>query len=96
MPSHLTTAVGRKTPRDGRLEIDASAALPYVDVAASPSVTLDGRPVAGTVERMPCSCGKGGPGHAHYFLRSAAFTGLEPGTSLHLVFDTGCIAVTRG
>jgi hypothetical protein len=93
VPRDLIATVGRKTPRDGRIEIDAAAALPFLGSAATPEVTLDGQHVDGAVERMPCTCDKGGAGHAHYFLRSPAFAALPPGATLRVTLDPGAAAI---
>jgi hypothetical protein len=82
-------SVGRKTPKDGKLEVTVETArrlrllgttLPLV-VGAQTSVAL--------VESMPCGCARGGAGHEHYFVSSELLRQLPEG-------ETVCLEITAG
>ncbi|HSA56512.1 MAG TPA: nitronate monooxygenase [Gemmatimonadaceae bacterium] len=90
-----TITVGRKTPLDGKLEIDAEMAqvigaygydVMYVVQAASGGETTSG---LAKLTALACTCGQAGAGaaHTHHFLGSPPFKALEPGTSLALELD---------
>jgi hypothetical protein len=79
--------VGRKTPSDGKIEITAELAERFLHGGPTVEVRLAGRPCPGHVEAMPCGCGKGGPGHVHYFLQSDALRELRVDTPLALEAD---------
>ena len=90
--------VGRKTPGDGRIEIEASlveqlAAAP----AASILMLLEGTANAGAAARtavrlrtIDCACSKGTAQgvHSHVFLEAPEFRQLTPGDRLSLSQDT--------
>jgi len=87
-----TIAIGRKTPRDGKLEIPPEAAHRLDSLGAGPlRVTIAGAGAArghadALVSVMACTCEKGRSGgpHEHHFLESAAFRELEPGRTARL------------
>lgn len=79
--------VSRKTPRDGRLEITGRAAARLRDLGHALEVELDGHRSGSTVESMTCTCRGDATPHAHYFLQSARFTQLTPGTEVDLELD---------
>ena len=80
-------AVSRKTPGDGRLEITARAATLLRDLGHGLEVELDGERNAATVESMTCTCRNHAKRHAHYFLHSAPFRRLTPGSQVDLELD---------
>lgn len=78
----ILATVGRKTPRDGKLELAAADATALATVGA---VSLDGERSEARLEAMPCGCRP--DAHEHHFLSSDAFRPLAPGTSLVLILD---------
>jgi len=89
-----TITVGRKTPNDGKLEIDAQMALAIG--ARGYDVMFVVRSAAGAttsglakLTALACTCGQTGAGaaHTHHFLASAPFKGLEPGATFTLELD---------
>jgi hypothetical protein len=79
--------VSRKTPGDGRLEITARAAARLRGLGQPLNVELAGERSAASVESLSCTCRGDAKPHAHYFLQSAPFTRLTPGTEVELELD---------
>lgn len=82
--------VGRKTPKDGRLELSAESAHRLRELGPDFPVHALGRHDVGRVETMDCTCGKGGgegPKHTHYFAASPLFTQLTAGDPVRLEID---------
>jgi hypothetical protein len=88
------TKVGRKTPNDGKLEISPGTGERLLEGGSSLDVIVSGERSTGRVEAMPCGCGKGGPGHQHYFVQSALLRALPVGTELALRVDLDGRVVT--
>lgn len=87
--------VGRKTPLDGKLEIEADMArligafgydVMYVFRKEPGGETTSG---LAKLSALACTCGQAGAGaaHTHHFLGSAPFKGLTPGQTLSLDLD---------
>jgi len=90
-----TITVGRKTPLDGKLEIDADMAsvigaygydVMYVFRKVSGGEIMSG---LAKLSALACTCGQTGAGaaHTHHFLGSAPFRELAPGLTLSLALD---------
>lgn len=87
--------VGRKTPLDGKLEIDADMArsigaygfdVMYVFRKESGGETTSG---LAKLSALACTCGQTGAGaaHTHHFLGSHPFKGLTPGLTMSVELD---------
>ena len=84
--------VGRKTPRDGRLELTAASAERLRALGPDFPVVALGREGSGRLESMDCTCGRGGgegPTHTHHFAASPLFTELTAGAPVRLELDEG-------
>jgi hypothetical protein len=80
--------IGRKTPGDGRLEITEASWRRLRMEGSRLRAVVATASAAATLERMACTCGRGGPsGHEHTFVRSDVFRGLVPGETC--VLDLG-------
>jgi hypothetical protein len=77
-------SVSHKTPLDGKLEISASAAT-QLELRHALIVRVNGEKGEGRIEKMVCTCGKGGgESHPHHFLVSSLFTHLQPGSDVQM------------
>ena len=86
-----TTAVSRKTPRDGKLEIRNETAQRLRDAGALLTVLVGDVEGPGTVVAMPCGC-KGTETHTeHVFLQSEGLRALSPELSVELTLDPGAV-----
>lgn len=82
-----TTAVSRKTPRDGKLEIRKETAQRLRDVGAI-TVIVGGVEGPGSVVTMPCGC-KGVETHIeHMFLQAEGLRASSPESSVELTLDS--------
>jgi hypothetical protein len=82
--------VGRKTPRDGRLELTAASAARLRALGGEFPVLALGREDVGRLEAMDCTCGKGGgegPAHTHHFAASPLFRELGAGDAVRIELD---------
>lgn len=82
-------AVGRKTPRDGKLEVTAVTAGHLAHLGHEFTVfALDAR-AAGRLEELACTCGKGPVegGHIHHFVVCHLFERLTEGALVDLALD---------
>lgn len=81
--------VGRKTPRDGRLELTAASAARVRELGAEFAVRALGRADVGRLEALDCTCGKGGEGphHTHHFAASPLFRELTAGSPVRVQLD---------
>ncbi len=89
--------VGRKTPGDGRLEV-SEASFKRLRLDEGRLVARVGDVTApATLERMPCTCGKGaGQAHDHLFVRAEVFRSLVAGESCVLdLLPDGTLEVAR-
>ncbi|MGQ0648326.1 MAG: hypothetical protein ACT4P7_12220 [Gemmatimonadaceae bacterium] len=89
--------VGRKTPRDGRLEITETTYRRLLMHGETLTVTVGERRAEGALERMPCSCGRApGASHEHLFIRSELLRELQPGETCALELTaSGELSVAR-
>lgn len=89
--------VGRKTPSDGRLEITAATFRRLAIERASLTATVDDQQVDAYLERLPCTCGRGGgEDHEHTFIRADVFRGLTPGETCAIELTApGALVVSR-
>ena len=79
--------VSRKTPGDGKVEITKVAAGRLESLGSSFTVSVNDAEDRATLGEMPCTCrGKDTP-HVHYFVESAAFRSLVPGSTVELLVD---------
>lgn len=92
---------GRKTPRDGRLELpralhEALAAAATDDAVrlALPAGSVDEPQPLGLLDAYGCGCGPDGEPHLHRFVRHPWFATLAPGTPLVLTWDGRVLAVS--
>ena len=85
--------VSRKTPRDGKLEISASAAAHLG--AMGPGIPVEWTGMAGeaAITRFACACTKGEGPHEHHFLESALLTSLPVGAEVDLIVRAGRVHV---
>jgi hypothetical protein len=93
---HETAPVGRKTPRDGRLEISRALheALTTVATDGTVALQLPGNPDArGTLDAFGCGCGPGGTPHRHHFVQHPWLATRAVGTPLALTFDGATLAI---
>lgn len=78
--------VGRKTPKDGRLELLAASADRLEALGEGFTVLALGRQAAGRIEAMACTCGKGGntpdQPHVHRFAVCPLFQELTAGAEV--------------
>ena len=82
--------VGRKTPRDGRLELTAASAARVRALGPEFGVLALGRSDVGRLEAMDCTCGKGGgegANHTHHFAASPLFRELAAGAPVRIELD---------
>ena len=90
-----TVTVGRKTPMDGKLEIDAEMARVIgafgYDVMYVVRNEAGGETISGLAKlsALACTCGQtsAGAAHTHHFLGSQPFKALTPGLTLSLELD---------
>jgi hypothetical protein len=81
---------GRKTPRDGRVELPRALHEALVAAARDDAVPLtlpqavDAR---GLLDAFGCGCGEDGTPHLHRFVRHDWFATLAPGTALRVTWD---------
>lgn len=89
------TVVGRKTPRDGKLEVSPALAHTLGGDRAPIHVRLASSDLAGSVEVMECTCAKAGASgkHEHHFVQCDAFRALTIGTDLVLRADGSILEV---
>jgi hypothetical protein len=71
-------AASRKTPGDGRFEISDDTARRLAPLGEWLEVHLDDAAGRASIERLPCTCSKGGSAgaHEHVFLASELFRGM--------------------
>ena len=82
--------VGRKTPRDGRLELSRASAERVRVLGPEFTVAALGRRAPGRLDAMDCTCGKGGgegANHTHHFAQSELFRELAPGDAVRIELD---------
>jgi hypothetical protein len=82
--------VGRKTPRDGRLELSSASAERIRSLGAEFTVHALGRQGVGRLDALDCTCGKGGgegANHTHHFAQSELFRELAPGDDVRIELD---------
>lgn len=83
-----TVTVSRKTPRDGKLEVNATVALRLATLGSRLVVAAAGSTANGAVEEMACTCAKAaGAGHVHHFLVSEVLRGLAPDERVAIQLD---------
>ena len=89
------TVVGRKTPRDGKLEVSHALADALGGDGAPIQVRLASNDASGTVEVMECTCAKAGASgkHEHHFVQCDAFRALTIGSEFLLRADDGSLEV---
>lgn len=101
MPITETVTTGRKTPRDGRLELPRPLHEALVNAAEADAVPLalpaeaGEADAAGLLDAFGCGCGPDGTPHLHRFVRHPWFATLEPGTPLALAWDGTRLHVAR-
>jgi hypothetical protein len=79
-----TCTVGRKTPLDGKLEIDEALAMELRSLGELRVSVGAARAGTARVSSFPCTCAKAAArgAHEHFFLESELFHDLVPGESL--------------
>lgn len=91
--------VGRKVPRDGRLEVSEVTYRRLASLGPVLRGCVDGEVAPATMERMPCGACQGAPtgGHEHLFIRSEVFQRLAPGATcvIELAADGVTVEVAR-
>jgi hypothetical protein len=96
-----TVLTGRKTPRDGRLELPRPLHEALVAAATGEAVPLalpaDGgdKATTGLLDAFGCGCGPDGEPHLHRFVRHPWFATLPAGTPLAVRWDGAVLRVTR-
>ena len=85
--------VSRKTPRDGKLEISASAAARLAPLAARMTVSWDGTTAPAELSELACTCARAGGAHHHHFLQSRILTTLPVGAEVDLFLRAGTVSV---
>lgn len=91
MISLETTAVSRKTPRDGKLEIRHETAVRLRDAGAAVTVQVGDSEGPGAVVSMPCGC-RGKTTHVeHVFLQAEGLRALAPELVVELTLDPDAI-----
>jgi len=88
--------VSRKTPRDGKLEVSAAAAIRMAQLGGELHAEWQGVRAPASMVTMTCTCGGDASPHEHFFLECAIFRTLPVGedVSLALHADTVRVAVT--
>lgn len=92
---------GRKTPRDGRLELPRALHDALVAAATADAVPLalpadaGDEAATGLLDAFGCGCGPDGTPHLHRFVRHPWFATLPAGTPLALTWDGTVLSVTR-
>ena len=93
---HETAPVGRKTPRDGRLEISRALYDALSASATDGTVALrlpDATDARGTLDAFGCGCGPDGTPHRHHFVHHPWLATRPVGAPLALTFDGTTLAI---
>jgi hypothetical protein len=96
---HETVPVGRKTPRDGRLEISRPLHEALTAIATDGTVALrlpESVGARGTLDAFGCGCGPDGTPHRHHFVQHPWLATRPVAALLTLTFDGATLAITEG
>lgn len=98
MSAEERVVVGRKTPRDGKLEVSAGLARALGGHGTEVLIRGAGSEERGVVSVLPCTCEKAGASgkHEHHFVQCDAFRQLEVGSDLQLRAEGGELEVLAG
>jgi hypothetical protein len=86
-----TVTISRKTPGDGKVELQEETALQLEEVASELVGEVRGQSASADVEAMDCTCAKAASrgAHRHFYLHCELFRQLTPGDVLNLYFIPG-------
>ncbi len=89
--------VGRKTPRDGKIEVSPELAATLGGDGSTIDVVLHGRDLTGVVTVMECTCTNASASgkHEHHFVQCDAFRALPVGTELSAQAAPGLLSLAH-